>query len=89
VSRKKERQKVQKDHGATALCAPTDNALPSLLVWFWLLFYDALSHHACVFLFARLHLEAGLPTQEEMLQRHANAMRNGNARGDGNTRRDC
>ena len=55
-------------HGApaTARCAPTDNALPSLLVWFWLLFYDALSHHVYVFLFARMHLDAGLPTQEEM-----------------------
>jgi len=51
---------------ATARCAPTDNALPSLLVWYWLLFYDALSNHAYVFLFARMHLEAGLPTQEEM-----------------------
>jgi len=56
--------------------------MPSLLCW---LIYDALSHHACLFLFASLHLEAELP----MLQRHANAIRNGNARGDGNTRRDC
>ena len=51
---------------ATARCAPTDNALPSLLVWFWLLIYDALSHHVYVFLFARIHLEVGLPTQDEM-----------------------
>jgi len=33
----------------------------------YLRFYDALSHHEHVFLFARMHLEAGLPTQEEML----------------------
>ena len=28
--------------------------------------YDALSQYAYVILFARMHLEAGLPTQEEM-----------------------
>jgi len=32
-----------------------------------LLFYDALSHHAYVFLFAKMHFEAGLPTQKEIL----------------------
>jgi len=61
--------------------------MPSLL---FLLFHDALSHHAYVFLFARMHLQAGLPTQEDTTaQRYANAMRNGTGRGDGNTRRDC
>ena len=44
---------------ATAWCASTDNALPSLLVWFWLLFHDTLSHHVYVFLFARMRLEVG------------------------------
>jgi len=38
--------------------------MPSLLC---LLFYDALSHHAYVFLFVRMHLETELPTQEEIL----------------------
>jgi len=38
--------------------------MPSLLC---LLFYDALSHHAYVFLFVSVNLEAELPTQEEML----------------------
>ena len=37
--------------------------MPCLLC---LLLYDAHSHHAYVFLFARMHLEAGLLTQEEM-----------------------
>ena len=38
--------------------------MPSLLCW---LFQDALSHHAYVFIFVRMHLEAELLTQEEIL----------------------
>jgi len=38
--------------------------MPSILCF---LLYDALSHHAYVFLFARMHLEEGLPTQGEIL----------------------
>jgi len=37
--------------------------MPSFLC---LLFYDALSDHARVFLFVSMHLEAELPTQEEI-----------------------
>jgi len=37
--------------------------MPSLLC---LLFYDALSHHAYVFLLVRVKFEADVPTQEEM-----------------------
>ena len=37
--------------------------MPCLLC---LLFYDALSHHAYVFLLVSVNLEADLPTQEEM-----------------------
>jgi len=40
--------------------ATTEDALPSLL------FYDTLSHHAYVFLFVSVNLEADLSTQEEM-----------------------
>jgi len=67
IEKKKKERKGPFPWGATALCALSDNDLPSLMVWFSLLLYDrdALSDHAYVFLFAGLHLEAGLPTQEE------------------------
>ena len=85
---------ISRRHGApaTAQCAPTDNALPSLLVWFWLLFYDTLSQHAMhiFFCFRECTLKQGYPHKKRCtVHRHANAMRNANARGDCKTRRDC
>jgi len=48
---------------ALTMRATTELRMPCFLC---LLFYDALSHHAYVFLLASVNLEADLPTQEEI-----------------------
>jgi len=54
---------ISRRHGEQIEGGVQQQTMPSLLC---LLFYDALSHHACLFLFASIHLEAELPTHEEM-----------------------
>ena len=75
--------------------ATTDNALPSLLAILCRTLSPCMFVSVCeytLFLFASIHLsnkQSYWHKKRCTVQRHANTMRNGNARGDGNTRRDC